>query len=473
MRSSGAGKAWTVLDRVRIGYRGVEYEIGRGSDYYGIWKAGASRTQPLEWWPETSEGWSAAWTRFTGLEEPDAIAPVGRSAAGRIGSDGDGQFLGPVTGAGRVVSAGLLALGVILGVVGLFPDYLNGSSLAQLPPNLIPHVIYLAGWTAGAVLILLGGTRLRMGALLATGMSAVTFGLFFADAGTVIAGGASVGGMGLVLGLLGWLACAAGSVLALRLRPAGASGRWITLGRPRGAAFGPAVLLILAGLGTAVTFAPSWDSFTLRSAAGQTQSLTAGNAFANPGWVIAGDVALMVALAAVVIAAALWRPARYGAALLAGAIIPMAAQAVSALVQVSEPASPAQFGISSAEVSQLGLTISSGLTPVFWIYCAFVVTLMVSCAWMLFTPHEAAGVAASGFAGTAPGAGAAAHPGAGAGAAEWHVARADEFDVTGVRPGSDDTSLDGDDELGTEDEFDSYEEFDSDNPSESSVQGHG
>ena len=382
-----------------------------------------------------------------------------------------------------MVSAGLLALGVILGVVGLFPDYLNGSSLAQLPPNLIPHVFYLAGWTASAVLILLGGTRLRMGALLATGLSVVTFGLFFADAGTVIAGGASVGGTGLVLGLLGWLACAAGSVLALRLHAAGASGRWATLGRPRGAAFGPAVLLIVAGLGAAVAFAPSWDSFTLRSAAGQTQSLTAGNAFANPGWVIAGEVAVMVALAAVVIAAALWRPVRYGAVLLAGAIIPMAAQAVSALVQVSEPASPAQFGISAAEVSQLGLTISSGVTPVFWIYCAFVVALMVSCAWMLFTPHEAA---ASGFAGSLshapdPGAGAAARPGA----AEWHVARADEFDVTGVRPESDASRPDDDDQLGTttnsapttklgtDDEFDSYEEFNSDDPAESSVKGQG
>ena len=83
------------------------------------------------------------------------------------------------------------------------------------------------------MLILLGGTRLRMGALLATGMSVVTFGLFFADAGTVIAGGASVGGMGLVLGLLGWLACAAGSALALRPGPQahpGAGSPWAAPG---------------------------------------------------------------------------------------------------------------------------------------------------------------------------------------------------------------------------------------------------
>ena len=126
-----------MLDRVRIGYRGAEYEIGRGGNYYGIWKAGASRTQPLEWWPETSEGWSEAWTRFTGLEAPDTIAPVGRNAAGRVSGRagaGDGQVPGP-TGTGRAVSAGLLALGVIMGVVGLFPDYIGGSSLAQLPPS--------------------------------------------------------------------------------------------------------------------------------------------------------------------------------------------------------------------------------------------------------------------------------------------------------------------------------------------------
>jgi hypothetical protein len=93
----------------------------------------------------------------------------------------------------------------------------------------------------------------------------------------------------------------------------------------------------------------------------------------------------------VVIVAALWRPVRYGAVLLAGAVIPMAAQAISALVQVGGTASPTQFGISPAQASQIGLTISSGLTPAFWIYCGFLVVLAVSCAWMLFTPPSAAG----------------------------------------------------------------------------------
>ena len=54
-------------------------------------------------------------------------------------------------------------------------------------------------------------------------------------------------------------------------------------------------------------------------------------------------------------------------------------------------ATPAQFGISSGEATQIGLTISSGLTPAFWIYCGFLVAVAVSCAWMLFIPHPASG----------------------------------------------------------------------------------
>ena len=113
---------------------------------------------------------------------------------------------------------------------------------------------------------------------------------------------------------------------------------------------------------------------------------------------IAGNVVVMVALAAVIIAAALWRPARQGAVLLAGAIIPMAAQAISALIQVGEATSPTQFGFTPAQASALGLTVSNGLTPSFWIYSVLVVVLLVSCAWMLFippTPHNVTGRPAS------------------------------------------------------------------------------
>ena len=447
MRSKWQEGLGSVFDTVTIAYRGASYEMGRGRDYYAIWAAGAPRSQPLESWPETPEGWSAAWARFAGLETPGTIAPAGRNAGARTVAASQGLSRALSAGGGAVAAALLLAAGVALGVAGLFPAYLGGSSLAEQPYNLVAHVIYLAAWSTSAVLIPLGGTRQRMGALLATGVSAVTFGLFFADAATAITGGAQAGA-GLVLSLLGWLACAAGSAVAFCLRPAGRTGYGSPLSRPRGSQLGPAVLVILAGLGAAAAFAPAWDSFTLRTAAGQTQTLTAGNAFANPGLVIAGDIAVMVALAAVVVAAALWRPIRHGAVLLAGATIPMAAQAISTLVQAGEPASPAQFGISSAQASQLGLTISSGLTPAFWIYCMFVIALIISCAWMLFSPEQAPGPMAGRFA-------AGAGPGSGAGAdtevEQWHVARSGAVGPD-AQPGTPAGESDGDFD---EDDFDS------------------
>ena len=396
-----------MFDNVTITYRGATYEIGRGSGFYGVWTVGGPRSRPLERWPETPEGWTAAWTRFVSIEAPDTIVPVGKNTppvgAGALREGGEpGPFGGnAVTPAGvalsgkasRIMAAALLGAGVILGIAGLFPAYIGGASLAQQPDQVTPHAIYLAAWTASAVLILLGGARLRLGALLSLGLSAVTFGLFFADAGTAIsATGNAGGGSGLVLSLIGWVACAAGTVVAClagfgsgsRAAPAVPPG---ALAQPRGTALGPVVLVILAGLGAAAAFAPSWDSFTLRTAAGQVQTLTAGNAFSNPALVITGDVVVMIAFAAAVIAAALWRPARHGAVLLAGATIPMAAQAISALIQVSEAHGPNQFGIPPATAQRLGLTISAGLTPAFWIYFAFLIALIVSCVWMLFTPQ--------------------------------------------------------------------------------------
>ncbi len=219
--------------------------------------------------------------------------------------------------------------------------------------------------------------------MLGAGASIITFGLFFADAGQVIASGAHLIGAGLVLGLIGWLACTAGSATALTFRPARPD--WHDRKTVAGLALATA-----AALGAAITFAPSWDSYLFRTPAGVVHSLTAGNAFANPAPVIAGDVAVMVALVVVVAVAALWRPGRLGAALLAGAVIPMVAQAISALVQLGERVSPTQFGISRAQAAQAGLTISRGLTAAFWIYCVFVVALAVACGWLFLSARRAA-----------------------------------------------------------------------------------
>ena len=371
-------------EEVIISHRGARFEIGRGAGCYGIWPTGGSQAQPIEWWPENPAGWQDAWSRFTELETRRSIVPVSQQV-----TPADQQVTpvsqrpGLVASRSRrgIIAAALLAIGVAIGIAGLFPGYFGGVGLFREADEVIPHAIYLAAWGAAAVLVFLGGSRQRIGALLAAGTSIVTFGLFLADAGTAITGGPHLFGAGLTVSLIGWVACAAGAAVALFLGPTGGPAR------PRGLEVTLTLTLAAAAaLGTALAFAPSWDSYTLRTAAGATQSLTAGNAFANPALVIAGDVAVMVALVAVVIAAAAWRPARYGAVLLAGAIVPMAAQAISALILAGQPASPLQFGITPAEAARAGLTISSGLTPAFWIFCVFVVALMLTCALMLSMP---------------------------------------------------------------------------------------
>ena len=190
-------------------YRGANFELGHGPGFYGIWPAGSPRPLSIEWWPDTPDGWQGAWARYNALETPGSITMVSQpgQATGRLGT---GQL-----GTRALLAAGLLAAGIICGIAGLFPNYLAGASLTSSASQLIPHVFYLAGWTASLVLILLGGSRLKAGVMLSLGLSIVTFGLFFADAGQVIAGGSHLMGAGLALSLIGWVACAAGSVVAL------------------------------------------------------------------------------------------------------------------------------------------------------------------------------------------------------------------------------------------------------------------
>ena len=436
----------TVRENVIIAYRGVNYELGQWPHGYGIWAVSSEESLPTEWWDPTPDGWSAAWYRFTALEQPGSISQVGQPAAGQAGPASGpgatalpavaeaaaaqpaaaqppsaatpGQYAAPPhasqpyagqahagapwaaghsPGAGRPpasetapeaplsprtarIAAGLLALGVIIGVVGLFPTYLTGASLASDSSDLWLHLIYLAGWAVSAVLIFRGGRSQRAGALIATGASVVTFGFFLADAGYPISGGAKEMGAGLILSVIGWLACAIGSAVAFGRWPAG----WPR--RPTAAEAGVVFTLIAAAIGVAITFAPSWDKYTIPTATGVSLSETVGNAFSNPGAVIAGDVLVMIGLVAVVVAAAFWRPARTGWALVAGALIPVAAQVVSALVQISQVTTAGQLGLSPAEAAQLGISTSehaqSSLTLSFWLYCLFALILFSACVWV-------------------------------------------------------------------------------------------
>jgi hypothetical protein len=419
-------EAGTVPEKAVISHRGEKYEIGRGKRFYGIWVVGAPYDAPVDRWPENRDGWQQAWARFAAIEAPGTIASVtrgrkglplglGRRKAGASAADasaaGDGAADASAAGASAtgdrvagdrgvagarsrrgtalLVGEGLLVLGVVLGLAGLFPAYEGSQSLLSQWDQVVPHLCYVIGWALTAALVALSVARpsnaARLGALFGLGLSAVTFGLFLADLGEVTSGGVSLGS-GLVVSLLSWLVCTAGSALAFGAT-AGPSPQPSRPVRPGPGHAGPLALLVLAGIGTAAAFAPSWDSYVLAFATeGTSQTITAGNAFDNPGVVIAGNVAVMVAIVVVATLAALWRPARQGALLLAGAIVPLGAEAVSALIQAVQPATPGMFGITSAQASAAGLTISSGLTGIFWVYFVFVISLLVSCAWLFTEP---------------------------------------------------------------------------------------
>ncbi|MBO0821636.1 MAG: hypothetical protein J2P26_12395, partial [Nocardiopsaceae bacterium] len=171
-------------EKVTISHRGARYEIGRGKRYYGIWVTGAPESDPVDRWPETTDGWAQAWTRFVTLETPRTITAVDertgfrwpRAAVGalwagwlraarlgmvrlHVGGPGSAGGLG---GRAAPAAAGLLGLGVLIGVIGLFPDY-SGASLVSDPVQWVPHLLYLIGWAASAALIVGGVRRARSG----------------------------------------------------------------------------------------------------------------------------------------------------------------------------------------------------------------------------------------------------------------------------------------------------------------------
>ena len=384
-------------DKAVISHRGEKYEIGRGRRFYGIWVTGAPYEAPVDRWPENRDGWLQAWSRFAAIEAPGTITAVTRERKGLSWLTGRARRAGRrarLRGSGSLLAGeGLLVLGVVLGLAGLFPAYEGSQSLLSSSFQVVPHLMYILGWALTAGLVALSVARpsgaARMGALFGLGLSAVTLGLFIADVGQVAAGDSL--GTGLVVSLLGWLACTAGSVLVLA---SGVHGEGPLPSRPvkpsRDHA-GPLALLVLAAIGTAAVFLPSWYTYTLVSSTeGTSQTVTGGNAFGYPGLVLAGNLVVVAGVIAVAVVAALWRPARQGALLLAGAVVPLAGQVVSALIQAGQGATPSMFGISPADASALGLRISSGVTPVFWVFFVFVISLLVSCAWLFTEPRQPA-----------------------------------------------------------------------------------
>ncbi len=276
----------------------------------------------------------------------------------------------------RQLASLLLGAGVGVGVASLFPVYLSGASLAGSADSLAGHVLPLAGWSVAAVLVAAAPEGWSLaGALAGVGLALVEAGLLFADAGAVIAQGAHVGGAGLVLALVSWLLATCGSILGLGIAP-------LRAGIVPGAASPRRLAAGIAGsvgaVAAAALFAPPWDHFVVTLAStGRVSSFTAGNAFANPAPVIAGNVLAMVAIAAAGVAGALARSARLGGALVAGVAVALSAQVASAVAQWTEPVPPSFFGLSAGRAAALGYHATLGLTVVFYLFCAAAALLAV------------------------------------------------------------------------------------------------
>lgn len=365
-----------------ISYQGARFRLGRSQTFFAIWPDGTPLEQPLEQWPATPDGWSAAWMRFNELETPGTIVQAQPSASawgGRTGAPA-------LTGFKVTNSSALLVIGVVFGAVGLFPSYWTGMSLISTAGELVPHLLYLIAWAVAAIGVLAGGSRARAGALLGLGTSAATLGLFVTDIGQT--GGSISVGPGLILACIGWVACTAGVLLALR----GTWNRRELLGvRPSASVLAATALLGGVAIGAAVTYALSWNTLTFATAEGGLQTLAQGNIASQSGLEIFGSVLVMAAIILVAVISGLWRHARVGAALLAGLSIPLVAQAISAVIETHDQT--AQYA--SSLKSGGDTFISYGLTPSFWLFCLFGVALVVSCAWMLFSaPALGADVAA-------------------------------------------------------------------------------
>ena len=334
---------------VEITQPGRNYSVGRDEEGYGIWRSTDASGLPLERFGTESTDWFAAFTRWRELEEGRDTPEQRRPAIERRG-----------------LALGIFGVALALGVAGLFPEYSAGTSLAHSPDELTTHLFYLAGFSVAALGVAATHRARDVGALVGVGLSIVLLGFYVTDVANALSGGGFGGG--LALSLASYVLAAVASVVALRGRA--------TLGAPTRPHRSIALAGAVFSIGAAVAFAPAWDRFVVDlSSSGTVRIVTLGDAFANPGGVIAGNVVTMVLIATVPVLALAWTPARHGVALIAGGLVPLVALAIAAVVQLHERLGPELFGVSASEASTDHLVVSSGFTGAFYIYVGCVAVL--------------------------------------------------------------------------------------------------
>ena len=287
----------------------------------------------------------------------------------------------------------LIGVGAVLGIVYavlLYPSIMGGpEQLAYLLAAVLSTTVLVVSagfvvagsWPTAAPEWPDSRSRRRAcGGLLAASVCVLYFVNSLAAFGDVIAGLGH--GPYLLLAVTLWLPAAAGSGLSLVRKGGFASaGR---PGRPRRADALPLALLAVIVAGTLVTWLPAWVEFTFTGSMGpHSEDLTTFYTapwieFGAPWGEIAGSVGQMIGVVALAAAAALWRPARFGAVILTGLVISAIDSAITGIGEVIKAPPRAFFGIPDGE----RMTVSVSGTPWLWAFCALTAALVVMCGWL-------------------------------------------------------------------------------------------
>lgn len=342
----------------------ARYEVLKGDDFYGVVDTSDAVRAIVARFPLNSTGWFDARRRCEDLE----LGVVDAADHGPISSE---------LASAPVGSAFVIGVGVLVGVTGLFPSYSALSSLVSQTDQLVGHLLYLLGWALVAGLMVARRQWSREASAFGVGLSAMSVGFLLSDIVTVASSRGDTAGAGIYLSLISWAICSLGSVWAL-VSTWNFSGGTSSRVPVRWKILPAAVIAALA----IVTFALPWDRYQIVvGATGQSQIITLGNAFSNPGAVIACQLIVMVSMAAFLVLPTRWQSRRVAAALFFGALLPLAAQVFSAALQPA-PALTA-FGISSQMAVQQSVRLEAGYTSWFYLFCLAVALLIVQGAWML------------------------------------------------------------------------------------------
>src|SRR6266536_3449186 len=99
-------------ERLGVIHSGSRYVLGFGRDYYGIWEQGAPGGGPAQRFPASEQGRQTAWQRYVELE-PSAQQVLDAQTA----TEEEAEPAPRGWTRGRLITVGLLAAAVILGVV--------------------------------------------------------------------------------------------------------------------------------------------------------------------------------------------------------------------------------------------------------------------------------------------------------------------------------------------------------------------